>query len=335
MAINLAEVISQELPADSRDSLIITEVMLKPQGAYQWGYVELTNRSAADIDLSDYFLQTSNSTALGGISTMNSRWKLSLNGWLGAGKTYLIVSSQINNAVDAWGKARFPNGYVNIYAVQMADRVVGNSDQTFDEPGSRLHSSIRIALIFRNRETGDSAIVDRFGWTNNNQYIDGTGNFTQFIAGIVTQNDPTQAFTWVRKHRVKKGNTDFINSKGDDLRTSEWMPLDNSRLDNFAIPYTTIGNHGSSNALELSSENATLNRSSNIITFNYGVRRDSVIRLFNISQNVAWKLKIGSDTAQYFLQNDDSIFFYVFGDSITEYKFSVNIIPRKSSFSSV
>jgi hypothetical protein len=212
----LAGVKAQDLPTakDSivQDSLIFSEVMFKPQGLF-WGFVELYNASSDTIDLSNYFIQTNNAGAITSTNKIFDRWKLPLDGFLAPGKTYLIVSSQHNTSIDGWGKPLYPDGFFNIYAGKLADRIVGNSDQALDQPGSRLHSSVRAQLFYKRKVVGDSVMVDKFGWNQNGDYLQG-GVYTEFIAGRITNGDPTTALGYIRKTNIRKGNTDWDNSRG-------------------------------------------------------------------------------------------------------------------------
>ena len=334
----LVGVVAQDLPTakDSivQDSLIFSEVMFKPQGGNFWGFVELFNASSDTIDLSNYFIQTNNASAITATNNIYNRWKLPLDGLLAPGKTYLIVSSQVNSAIDGWGKPLFPDGYFNIYAAKLADRMVGNSDQALDQPGSRLHSSVRAQLFYKRKVVGDSVMVDKFGWDQNGDYLVG-GIYTEFIAGRITNGDPATALGYIRKTKIRHGNTIWDNSRSDDLRTSEWLPYENSTFNRTAWPYTTLGKHEPISDVGLQSTIASIDKESGTITLPYGVRRDSVFRTFTYNPNVTWEFKFGTDTAKYFMQTGDTLIFYAYGDSIVTEKYGIIVSSKPQNFEKV
>ncbi len=133
-------------------------------------------------------------------------------------------------------------------------------------------------------------------------------------------NTPLWDYIWVRKSKVKHGNItnpyipveqDWLNSAGTDLTDSEWFPLPTQKLVNqvYTLPFTSFGQHGNQQNLEVTSSIATIDHTAKTITMPYGVRRDSVFRIFNFGPNHAWDLKWGKDSSQYYVQTNDSIFF--------------------------
>ena len=308
------------------DSLLISEIRLRQQGT-DWGYVELYNSSSRPIELSNYFFTTNSATGITGITALNSRWKTSLEGILQPHDTYLIVSAQVNGNVDGWGVPLYPDGYANIYARLLADRIVGNSNQALDLPGSRLHSSNKAQLFYRRKVLGDSVMVDMFGWNVTAEQV----NYP--IAGYVTPN-PSTDYIYARKTNVKKGNTDWNSSRGTSLDDSEWLPLPTNGFNMYAWPFTTLGEHSNTTSAGLRSTivGVEINTTNKTITLPYGIRRDSVFRTFTYNKNVAWEIKIGNDSTQYYMQTGDTLIFYSCGDALTIEKYRVNVYNKPEIF---
>jgi hypothetical protein len=142
------------------------------------------------------------------------------------------------------------------------------------------------------------------------------------------------------KHLINKGvdyNTKTWNtSRGDDVRNSEWIPIPQNMMFGYdEKPFTSIGSHSNSSLLDVTSSIATIDLANKVIEFPFGYRRDSLLRYFNIGPDHAWNFKINDDTAQYFLQNHDTLYFYVLGDTLTTYAFDIKVTERPNTFSEV
>jgi hypothetical protein len=317
------------------DSLIISEIMLAHHSNYsQWGYVELCNTSTRTIDLSDFWLQGAVQSQTFNPYAKDNKSKISLKGLLGPGETFVFVGRSQDFRKNPLGEFLNPEGYANEYVAALAGMQGQRQLSNNDVPGSSIVvGGWRVGLFSRARNpiTGirDSIRIDQF-WFNGDFSTLSEDNhpfpLEHPIAGIVTLN-PQFDFIWVRKASIKYGSLNFDRGRGNDIADSEWMPLPLYGFDQFAIPYTTIKSHGNLGGFQLQAKNPgiTIDMANKRINMPYGIRRDSVIREFNLGPNIAYDLQYGADTTNHYMMIDDTLLFYHCGDNYNVYKFGVSV----------
>ena len=103
------------------------------------------------------------------------------------------------------------------------------------------------------------------------------------------------------------------------------------------FPFTTVGVHKKSETLAVTpKEGVVIDMDNKVIKLPYGTRRDSLFRdMFSIGENVAWDLNMGADSSQFYVQEDDTIHFYILNDSLIDLTFSVNVEPKPNNFAKV
>ena len=227
------------------------------------------------------------------------------------------------------GVRRYPEGQSNHGIEAQADRITG--DYNSGSEGFSLGKGTFIlgynqALAYV-KLNGDSSCIDIFGpalgvpVTTNNK--PGSDDISEVTTSGKATNDPVRDFVWVRKYDVKTGNPQFDPQRGVDETDSEWIPLPRSMQNEFDHAFTTVGRHGSSTALDISSDIAQIDMNNMVITLPYGVSRDSIFRQFTYGENHAWSFTMGPDTSQFFVQTADTLHFFVAGQGIKEITISM------------
>jgi hypothetical protein len=332
--------------ADSipNDSLLISEVSIGHHNSFhRWGYFELYNSSSDTLDLSNFWVQG----AVQG-QTFNpiqeTKFKISLKGKLPPKETFLFVGRTTEFRTDPFGNIINPLGYANEYLWEMADMTGENRLAGIDAPGaSVIVGGHRLGLFSRtkNPKTGirDSVRIDQF-WFNGNFSSDNEDNppfTTQHpIAGIVTLY-PQLDYIWIRNPRIKYGTLDFNNARGNDIKDSDWMPVPKTGYNQWAVPYTTTKRHGNFGPFQIDAKRAdvTIDKGNKRISLPFGIRRDSIIREFNLGPNIAYEFQYGTDSTQHFAMNDDTLIFYHYSDTFAMYKFGLQVAPKPAAFAEV
>ena len=226
----------------------------------------------------------------------------------------------------------------------MADMTGQNRLAGVDVPGSSvIVGGHRLGLFSRtkNPKTGirDSIRIDQF-WFNGNFSGENEDNppFTTLhpIAGIVTDY-PQRDYIWIRNPRIKYGTLDFNNARGNDIKDSDWMPVPKTGYNQWAVPYTTTKRHGNLGPFLLNAKRSDviIDKDNKRISLPFGVRRDSIIREFNLGPNIAYEFQYGSDSTQHFVMNDDTLIFYHYSDTFAMYKFGLLVAPKPTTFAEV
>jgi hypothetical protein len=330
----VASFMGQVTPADLKfdendtmpnDSVIFTEILLPNWN--HWGYVEITNMSSDTVEMANFFILGRYPDRTGE-SFLGNDNKKNLKGTLLPGESYVIVIADVRPLdLDEAGNQLYENGL-------LANKMILKATDTLFTEGSQIGAR-QFALLsrYRNAQTGivDSARTDAF-----NCLFRADNPANTAISGL-GPGLPTYVL-WFRKTNFKMGNIDWNNSRGNDLADSEWNYVTHNLLRGYNdFPYTTVGSHFKNETFNVTSKGrAQIDMTNKKITFPYGVRRDSLFRNeFSYGPNIAWDLKIGPDTSQFYVQTNDTIYFYLPGDSVIEYAFHVEVEPITNSFNSV
>ncbi len=311
------------------DSVLISEVYLPIWGT--WGFLEITNHSSRVVHLSHYFLQGRYPFRTDPFIGNDN--KVNLRGELAPGKCYIATFPDLNYSLDAYGKPSYDKYYTGPRDLNAI------ADTVYALQGSMRYRQFSMYNRFINNAKGgivDSVIVDVF----NTQANDAASN--KPVAGISTGNIPAATMYWVRKTNVRKGTSVLGQAnavaywdkiRGTSTIDSEWLPVPNDYLTYYnAKIFTSVKSFGTSTLSNIKSAGrVTVNLDAKTIKFPYNVSRDSVFREFNCGPNVTWHFKIGPDTAKYFVQNNDTIIFYLFSDALTEVKFVAQVDPEPAN----
>ena len=314
------------------DSLLITEVKTTAGGNGGWCFIELTNMGSDTMDLWRFNIHTGGTDGHHlGIQPPDAHIRASLSGKLAPGKSYVFVAPKITFAVNPDGSYTYPNNfYANAELMEKADTVFRKSFDYFT-----TYSAYSIWFNPGDSAEGDSYLVDIWNYGQNSGNTIGSRNLP--IAG---NPEGATSMIYARKHLIKKG-VDYVTktwdtSRGDDVRNSEWIPIPQNMMFGYdEKPFTSIGSHANSSLLDVTSSVATIDVTNKVIEFPFGYRRDSLLRYFNIGPDHAWNFKNNGDTAQYFLQNHDTLYFYVLGDTLTTYAFDIKVAERPNTFNEI
>jgi hypothetical protein len=333
--------------ADSipNDSLYISEISVGQHSNYsRWGYFELYNSSSDTLDLSNFWVQGSvQGQSFQAISGENL-YKVNLKGMLPPKQTFLFVGRMDDFRSDPYGDPINPDGYANEYLLAIADMQGQHHLANLNVAGSAtIVGGHKLGLFSRtkNPKTGlrDSTLIDMFWFEGNysSENEDAAGfPRTHPIAGIVT-DFPQYDYIWVRKANIEYGNINFNSGRGNDVRDSEWMPASKTGYNRWAVAYTTVKKHGVYGAFQIEAKNpsVSIDMSGKKINLPFGVRRDSVIREFNLGPNVSYEFMYGTDSTQHFVMNDDTLIFYHYSDTFATYKFGLQVAPKPAGFAEV
>jgi hypothetical protein len=310
------------------DSLIISEVVVYNAGNY--GYAEFTNTSSKVIDMANFFIQGRFQN--NGGPFVGNMTKKNLRGLLNPGESYVVaVGYNRSKELDEEGNQVFLNGIAGNLAVmyQLADTF-------FTDLSLQQANSVTLFSRYKNKISGfvDSANVDVF---NSDLKVLKNNTSNEPIAGLVLNGNPVWN-VWIRNPIIRKGETNWDNSRGNDLKDSEWyyLPIHQMRHVN-GFPFTTVGVHKKSETLAVApKEGVVIDMDNKVIKLPYGTRRDSLFRnMFSYGENVAWDLKMGADSSQFYVQEDDTIHFYILNDSLIDLTFTVNVEPKPTTFAKV
>ncbi len=175
----------------------------------------------------------------------------------------------------------------------------------------------------------DSVLVDQVNLAKN-PAGDNLSQNPSDVAGV------TQA-TWdhilVRKANIRKGNTNWDQSRGVDKEDSEWMTLfsyNKGLQGQFRNrPYTTVGTHGDFH-INLSSNTITIDNANNKLTVPWGIlKNDSILNEFVIGPGMAWIYTENdqsfADSAFSTVQNGDEILFMACGNNYEEKNYTIQV----------
>lgn len=346
-------------------SLIFSEARI--DNAHQ-AYLEITNMSTADINLSEY--------QLGSIQAWTTAWNAPSNAvtrlpnvTLKPGESYVVACMQdwaqkrsvIN--YQRWGDP-FTNKYmwgIVDLPIHIGENGPANMDSIspyFNILGDNW--SGRTAHFLRHYHNGDSTIVDAVNtdFSENGQRPNPKGPAT--VAG---KADATGNSVLVRKYSIKQGvegwdtvataNENWIKQQGSDIADSEWLPIpipdgpDPSNEYNRKL-YWTVGSHTNTvlNANTIKSDLIkNIVFSSKMIPETsadttsmdvpWGVRgKDSIMNAFQKVDGVAWYYKKNStsaDSAYSSVRTGDIFTLYGLGETLDTKVFKLNALAPAAS----
>ena len=305
------------------NTLIISEV----QGAQasKAGFLEITNVGDDTLNLVNFFFQGRYFQRAEPYLNPTDN-KASMQGIIAPGKSFIFdIPIENRFTVDEEQNPIYPGEY---YSNRSLSEL---SDMHFISGALRFGLQFALFSRYRNPQTGlvDSVIVDVFNTNVNNS----PSNLP--IAGYTGRPLDKQ---WVRKPNVKKGNTDWNNSRGTDAIDSEWFPLNPIANEYNQLLYSTMRNHGYGDFNSIMPKgNITIDHENLKIKFPYGsAYRDSVFRSFNYGPNLGWEFIYGPvDTAEYYIQTGDTLVFYAMDDQIVKRKYVTEILPKDNSFNQI
>ena len=327
---------------DTIKTLIISEVRLDdPRDSY----VEITNVGTDTINLAEF--------EMGIVGAWNPRYVPGANYYfmlpnkdLAPGDTFISCSAfdfypeQYPKDPERFGP---PNekGVLDIGRRKAAcfRIALGPYRQCYTQQSIMTLWSGRDCIYLRQHlSNGDSAVVDQVNGIWGGSYNQRPNQAAYSVAGMT--NATSQA-TLVRKFSIKQGNIDFVESAGQDLSESEWMPIPlqyaNDGLAGVSKRlFWTAKNHGAyvldATTLEPRYDNATeVDFAAGVINVPWGVQReDSMIFQFIKKPGIAWHYHQKAsypDSAYLSARTGDTLTLYVCGNDLYTKNFRINVLP--------
>lgn len=346
-------------------SLIFSEVRI--DNVHQ-AFLEITNMSTADINLSEYQLGTIQAWTTAWSAPANAITRLP-NVTLKPGESYVVACmqdwTQKRSAINyqRWGD---PITNKQMWSVVDFPIHIGENGPASMDSISPYFNILadnwngRNAHFLRHYHDGDSTIVDAVNtdFTNNGQRPEPKGPAT--VAG---KADATGNSVLVRKYSIKQGvegwdtvaiaNENWVKQQGSDIADSEWLPIpipdgpDPAQEYNRKL-YWTIGTHTNT---KIDANTIKSNLIKNIVFSSkmipetsadttsmdvpWGVRgKDSIMNAFQKVDGVAWYYKkngIKADSAYTSVRTGDIFTLYGLGETLDTKVFRLNALAPTAS----
>jgi hypothetical protein len=299
---------------------IISEA--KIWAGWRGGYFEIYNPGESAIDLSNYTL----------IGTFETNWSDKIDrqywpkGLLQPKDFFILVGGGFKNVSPPGDSAGTYE--TQIYADHITD-YFANPRDTAD----RMIPAINLGLLKIGAAVdGSDSLLDVVKCTTPKPRI------TYAVAG-----DPGGGKkTMIRKFSVTTGNTEWDLSRGTNKEDSEWIVMPNQTggwYDHERI-FTSIHSHMDQTESGLSGmyPGVTVDGVNKTISLPYGIRKDTIFRIFNINPNVGWKLRWAGtmeDSSHFVMRTGDSLDFYIAGNVLTMEKYKAIVSDPDVEFNKV
>ena len=144
------------------------------------------------------------------------------------------------------------------------------------------------------------------------------------VAGVA---EATYVSFLVRKANIKRGNTNWDNSRGTSAEDSEWIALPKWQG---RTPFTTLKNFGNYQ-VSIQSTSAVINVNDKIITVEWGTERgDSILKVLTPGPGMAWQYvqsPESADSAYNTVREGDIFEAYACGNSLSQINFELKVAP--------
>jgi len=335
------------------NNLIYSEIRMDTP---EQSYIELTNMGNETIDLSEFELGVIGPYGLPWVYEAQYFLKLPKKN-LAPGKSFVIVSASDfepeNWVTDPIHNREFvtkPEMY------KLADLVMHRKEQNSDQNDSITPRSNSLYLwagstsylqhIYTIDGVKDSMIIDQVGGV----FDQSNGTNLELPYDVAGFKNATTSSVLVRKASVTTGITEFsshaanaeaakmqfANSRGLDLKDSEWIPVPFLAASDFyegwRAAFWTVGNQGdykldANTLVPKAGSKVNVDLGNATITVPWGTRNnDSIMYRFERRPGLAWHYDLGATTADssyISARNGDKLTLYVCGDTVSIKAFSI------------